>query len=1066
MTLQRRRQRNTDIFDTGPFAGYTGFGNGDDENGSSGSQQADTSTVDATIWSYSNKLIPYYEAYNILMNDFSMSDNDIWDMLGGDPDTGGTETQQSVDAYEESLVEKNAPSARAEPYVDPAQPFMMHNVGAATRADQKIPGRNKHYWDGRMENHRWDLHGGSLTKTTVGLNPITQKYERIYPKPIVDALGGYAMCISHYIARYSNDNTQFYGFEALPATEAENGIPAGYPVITVMQMFVKPGYDNRGTDVSDDILKTFEKKPVWRFANQMRMDPDSFFLLEPEIATENLLPKAKSSDISEVTFDWKSGLSRTTLSDIRKTEDTGYKDRLGIFKKSANVDAQASIDREFISGRRFLGLLPSSTDKLQYAAEVEWLGDDGAFGSFSMHPPSIQDCNDWGKTMVCYRFPRQLDPTVPADKEWLDTNAEYGLPDYSLTKTKYCYPHPRSEADTTGYALIGRLPPKGVNSDAIGADKVEYKVGDQVFTGRRTIRFVPMVSPYTHAFSCYKVNKGMKGAFGSPTFEKYIDRFCFDTTSVPGAMVSCADPMKKAYFESAEIKAAYFVNGDFDTGSTAFIVGQCLLNYEQGLIDANLNHPDPAKYRVPSSERIIISKNQNSVSTNMRVAPGIINNPDATFNSHQVVPRTSSLNGEGAGTEIADYLVPIAAITDSDLQQGLSPVGTAAVRDAYNKITGKELGPGFFEEISRLRNKGTMWRNQMSNYPGRYTYGGYNFPYTILVFQIPGYYKGPVIKYDSAGKPIPASNEVTYDDKGFALSGPGFIGEGDQTYMIYQTPFGTKNTQPVDYYQKIQVQQQAEAEGLTPEEALVQAEAEFDPSESTTGTGHDIMEAQQTYAAEEAAIKQELLDKYGNVKWTSTPFKQHFHLWNEDYVTGEMLIEAGFDLPGVDYTEYNNRLKAAEDNFNAVANNPETVAMDQQTADLAGLGAFTNPHGFTVTDVTAKWGTTEASNSRYTGDVGMSMVPYNANVKNEQLGYMAMSNLSGLGYPGEGIVDDAKDFAADVTLEAAKWSGLGVGLGLGGAVIMLAGGVAVSIAAKGAGEAVWTILNKEKPNSI
>ena len=30
----------------------------------------------------------------------------------------------------------------------------------------------------------------------------------------------------------------------------------------------------------------------------------------------------------------------------------------------------------------------------------------------------------------------------------------------------------------------------------------------------------------------------------------------------------------------------------------------------------------------------------------------------------------------------------------------------------------------------------------------------------------------------------------------------------------------------------------------------------------------------------------------------------------------------------------------------------------------------------------------------------------------------------------------------------------------------LAGGVAVSIAAKGAGEAVWTILNKEKPNSI
>jgi hypothetical protein len=1063
MTLQRRRQRNADIFDTGPFAGYTAFGkvdDGGDTGGGTNEQQADTSSANAVVWSYSNKLLTYYETYNILMNDYNFSDNDIWDMLGPNPDTGGTETQSMLDAYAESLLEKNAPDVRPEPYVDPSQPFMMHNVGSATRANQKISGRNKHYWSGKMEDHRWDLHGGSVTKLTTGLNPITQKYERIYPKPIVDAIGGYAMSISHYIARYSNDNTQFYGFEALAATEAENGIPAGYPIITVMQMFVKPGYDDEGDDLSDDILQTFEKLPVWRFANQMRMDPDSFFLLEPEIATENKLPKNPS--ISEITVDrpgWKfwKAVSLTSLSDMQKTEDVGYLDRLGIFKKSANVNSQDALDREFISGRRFLGLLPKSKDKLQYAAKVEWLGDDGSFGEFSKHPEGIQDCNDWGKTMVCYRFPRQLDPTVPADKEWLDTNEKFGLPDYSLTKTKYCYPHPRSEADTTGYALIGRLPPKGTTSDAIGADKVEYKVGEQVFTGRRTIRFVPMVSAYTHDFSCYKVNKGMKGAIGSPTFEKYIDRFCFDTTSVPGAAVSCADPMKKAYFESAEIKAAYFVHGDFDTGSTAFMVGQCLLNYEQGLIDANLNHPDPAKYRIPSSERIIISKNQNSVSTNMRVVPDIINNPEATFNSHEVAPRQTALNGEGAGTEIADYLVPLAALTDADLQGDHNPVGLPVIRDTYKEITGKELGPGFFEELSRLRNKGTMWRNQMAQYPGRYTYGGYNFPYTILVFQIPGYYKGPVIKYDSEGKPIPASNEVTYDDKGFALSGPGFIGEGDQTYMIYQTPFGTKNTQPVDYYQKIQVQGDQDLPST-----LVDPDAEWDPSVNTTGTGHDIMEAQQTYAAEQEAIKQELLDKYGDVRWTSTPFKQHFHLWNEDYVTGKMLIEKGFKLPGVDYTEYDARLKAAEENFNATANNPETVAMDQQTTDLLGLGAFTNPHGFTVTDVTAKWGATNAARDRYTGDVGMSMVPYNANVKNEQLGYMAMSNLSGLGGP----LDDAKEFGKDVTLEAAKWSGLGVGLGLGGAVIMLAGGVAVSIAAKGAGEAVWTIINKKKPNSI
>ena len=95
MTMRRRQQQSRDVFDTGPFGGYRSLGNGDDENGG-GTQQADTSTVDATIWSYSNKLITYIEAYNILMNTYGMSDNDIWDMLGGDPDTGGTETQQSV----------------------------------------------------------------------------------------------------------------------------------------------------------------------------------------------------------------------------------------------------------------------------------------------------------------------------------------------------------------------------------------------------------------------------------------------------------------------------------------------------------------------------------------------------------------------------------------------------------------------------------------------------------------------------------------------------------------------------------------------------------------------------------------------------------------------------------------------------------------------------------------------------------------------------------------------------------------------------------------------------------
>ena len=50
--------------------------------------------------------------------------------------------------------------------------------------------------------------------------------------------------------------------------------------------------------------------------------------------------------------------------------------------------------------------------KVHYAVKMEWLGEDGAFGFYSTHPTSIPDCNEEGKTMVVYRFPRQLDPEL------------------------------------------------------------------------------------------------------------------------------------------------------------------------------------------------------------------------------------------------------------------------------------------------------------------------------------------------------------------------------------------------------------------------------------------------------------------------------------------------------------------------------------------------------------------------------------------------------------------------------------------------------------------------------
>ena len=66
MTLQRRRRRNADIFDTGPFAGYRNLGNGDYEDSSSSSEE----TIELTTWpgvvaAYDAEQITYNQAYKL-----------------------------------------------------------------------------------------------------------------------------------------------------------------------------------------------------------------------------------------------------------------------------------------------------------------------------------------------------------------------------------------------------------------------------------------------------------------------------------------------------------------------------------------------------------------------------------------------------------------------------------------------------------------------------------------------------------------------------------------------------------------------------------------------------------------------------------------------------------------------------------------------------------------------------------------------------------------------------------------------------------------------------------------
>ncbi len=74
-----------------------------------------------------------------------------------------------------------------------------------------------------------------------------------------------------------------------------------------------------------------------------------------------------------------------------------------------------------------------------------------------------------------------------------------------------------------------------------------------------------------------------------------------------------------------------------------------------------------------------------------------------------------------------------------------------------------------------------------------------------------------------------------------------------------------------------------------------------------------------------------------------------------------------------------------------------------------------------------------SASPRYTGDLGMSMVPYKANIQDEQLGYLAMSNLDGVENPSNigSITDDVGT--------AIKYAGGGAGAGFAVAGIGVAG---------------------------
>jgi hypothetical protein len=881
----------------------------------------------------------------------------------------------------------------------------------------------------------------------------------------------------------------------LSASETQGGLPAGIPIATVMQFFTKCARSRNGHDFKNDpaaprnFMLDTEKEPIWRKALDMPMHPKSFFLCEKEFGAERKIAIPTGGIDNQVIIENTHGFNNA---DLTVAYDTGYDDVPTVF---GTMPRQTTLDREVPDGSKFWNR--PLTSKVNFAAKVEWLGENGQFGSYSTHPENIPDCDpDQGKTMVIYRFPRQLDIVV--DKDLLDFYAANDMPNYEITHTGGCYPFPQKAKygldegyidDKTKYGLIGRLMP--TDSDTLDAEKFEAEYNGKTYAGRRIISFLPMISPNLppeHRHRPYTINGATEFniAYGASVHVLRTDWVCFDTTLITGAEIAITDPYKRAYLGSGRLTNAYFPKADLDVGSTAFAIGQCMLSYdmESPSIDARLGENHPVVNLPHASERIIITTELGKMdSVRMRELYG------ESFASDELIPRPIK-DGSAAGNYKSDYLPPLRVITTEDLVKMEAtppmpePVGMVAIRDAWKNTMGTELSAAAFAALPNVGafDNPTKYGVRDPNNPLRYIidtdYGTFSFPFTIAIFQVPLHHRGPVLRYsdevDTNGnlKPLESSSEK-----------PGYIGKKD-VRLVYQSPFGEVNSSVINL--DWQIQRQLDTVELQLDEygnPILDEDGNPIPlpgevsdlfDEQTQEGGID--QGQYTEDEQEIfTIRQfknwmydKLMEDYGNVKWTSTPFRQHFHLWNEDYVTGKMLLEkfgkdSNFRLPGVDYSLY--EAEAAKLNIQMVSQVTDEESQDAQSANISGFGAFTDPSGFTVTDVTEKWGTMEAANARYTGDVGMSMVPYKANVKDEQLGYMAMSNMSGLGYPGEGVIDDAKGFAADVTMEAAKYSGLGVGLGLGGAVIMLAGGITVGILAKEGAKAIKILLiTPKKPD--
>tara|TARA_B100000927_G_scaffold289296_1_gene285626 strand:- start:9470 stop:12826 length:3357 start_codon:yes stop_codon:yes gene_type:complete len=767
-----------------------------------------------------------------------------------------------------------------------------NNPVNGSKADKVVPGTKWHngsatieYWSGDVNEHSWGRHGFSgnhslktykwtLEEGWFGVDIGVKRGDFLWrPREVPEFTGYAAMRMSTYVARY-DENGKFLGYVAQRGLATP--IAAGTPIATLVQYFSRPQ-----TAIATPGLRHEFYNP-WGYAYGAKPKSDDFMLIDTSILNDNN---------HLVEFDALSIAGWDVNAAFTVDEDAPFNIGLG---------RGGFVHRDTTRG----GV---SVNKKDLAVYLEWWDPEtGTWSEPSPTPPKIPKCNSMGKTVVVYRFPRQLDPVT--DQAEIKSIINAGGPNYSWDhgNVKYYYPYPSMEGKgNKGYALLGRLAPDANNLDA-WSPKFEAKIDGEVFGGRAQIEYTPLVGVVDHermGFSPENPSFLNELENGKEVFEK-TSSYYYDTTRL-GQSIVVADPSKYHYVNNPQLNTIYFLKGNFKPDSTFIVIGQALGNVLQ------------------DSERHIVYIPPKEQIGNIKKGTETIPPKGVKANSHRshTVNERSIIDGSAAGKMFADFLTPTCVITTNDLLDKVSIPSEEVLLQTWKAVFGEDLTPEWFSTHSigqppslpgLTKSQGKQSKEKPTHY--EIDVGGQKmlYPYSIAVYRVPNYWVGPVAEMDEEGNYVQPTPDRPY----YQMTD----GEGkiiDKMFMGYETVFNQYVKQQVEFVEEYKEQIEMEEAGIEADDIL-----------AANNANHAAENVTDEVWAQAVALKKEQMEKMNNKGGgggSSRSPRERYYVdswWEANFLnTGKRVPES--------------QLKEA---------------------GLLGLGAFSTSGAFTIEDVTDKWG--------------------------------------------------------------------------------------------------------------